>query len=167
MFCEALALTTQARRHSEMKSCKADIKKKLAEGAVRAAAANARWTETRQAAYHALLTLQKPVTAYQLIAHVETLGYGAFKPASIYRALASLCTLGLAVRIESLNAYIACCDPQEEHQHIFLICKKCGSADEMVDHSVSHKLLRDAAKHGFRAEIQVLELSGACQGCTT
>lgn len=150
-----------------MKACKSDIKKKLADGALCAAAGHARWTETRQAAYHALLTLKKPTTAYQLITHVETLGYGAFKPASIYRALGSLCTLGLAVRIESLNAYIACCDPHEAHQHIFLICKKCGSADEMIDHNISHRLQHDAAKHGFRAEMQVLELSGACQTCST
>lgn len=150
-----------------MKNCKADIKQKLAAGAACAAATNARWTTTREAAYHALLTLHKPATAYQLLSHVETLGYGTFKPPSIYRALSALCTLGLAVRIESLNAYIACCDPQEAHQHIFLICKQCGNADEIVDHSVSHKLQHDAAKLGFRAEMQVLELSGACQTCTT
>lgn len=150
-----------------MKNCKADIKQQLAQGAERAVAHRARWTATRQAAYHALLTLDKPITAYKLLDCVETLGYGTFKPASIYRALASLCSLGLAVRIESLNAYIACCDPHAEHQHIFLICKKCGSADELLDHSVSHKLQHDAATHGFRTEMQVLELSGACQTCAT
>lgn len=126
-----------------------------------------RWTEMREAVFSCILNQDKPVTAYQLIDQISEIQQKDIKPASVYRSLDALSTLGLVVKIESLNAFMACAHPDHHHEHVFLVCRSCGSTDELADHSVSKRLNADAAHQGFKIERQVLELQGACQNCQT
>lgn len=124
-----------------------------------------RWSETRTQVYHALLMANKPVSAYELLDLVSDAYKRSTKPTSIYRSLEALMDLGIVAKIESANAYTACQNPECNHQHIFLICEQCGVIDEIADHGISHKLLRDATERGFVAKRQILELHGQCQTC--
>lgn len=124
-----------------------------------------RWSEIREEVYKTLLGHEKPVTAYQLLDEISKNRGKDVKPASIYRSLDALCELGVAVRIESLNAFLPCQHPEDHHEHVFMVCKQCGSADEIADHSVSKQLKKDAANQGFSIERQVLELHGSCKDC--
>ena len=118
-----------------------------------------RWTDTRVQVYEALLSAGKPVTAYQLVEQL------AVKPTSVYRSLDALTSLGLIAKIESLNTFIACQHPDHDHQHVFLVCDDCGQIDEIADNSISNKIAQDAATKGFKAQRQILEVHGSCQGC--
>jgi Fur family zinc uptake transcriptional regulator len=126
-----------------------------------------RWTEMREAVFACILNQDKPVTAYQLIDQLSKAQNKDIKPASVYRSLDALCALGMVVKIESLNAFMACVHPEHHHEHVFLVCRTCGSADELADHAVSKKLNADASHQGFKIERQVLELQGACRDCQT
>lgn len=124
-----------------------------------------RWSETRTQVYHALLMVNKPVTAYELLDIVADKYERSTKPASIYRSLDALMDLGVVAKIESANAYIVCQNPECTHQHIFLICDQCGHIDEIADHGISSQLMKDATERGFTAKRQILELHGECRTC--
>lgn len=126
-----------------------------------------RWTEMREAVFACVLDQKKPVTAYQLIDQLSKKQKKDIKPASVYRSLDALCELGLVVKIESLNAFMACAHPEHHHEHVFLVCRQCGNADELADHSISKRLSTDATHQGFKIEKQVLELQGSCRDCRT
>jgi Fur family transcriptional regulator, zinc uptake regulator len=124
-----------------------------------------RWTEMRKAVFECVIDQDKPITAYQLIDQLSTQQNKNIKPASVYRSIDALCAVGLVVKIESLNAFMACAHPEHHHDHVFLVCRTCGSTDELADHSVSKRLNADATHQGFKIERQVLELQGACREC--
>ncbi len=137
----------------------------LDHAAIRAEKQGHRWTPLRADVYAALLDHTTPVTAYKLLEFLSAQHAKDMKPASVYRSLDALCELGLAVKIESLNAFSACRHPEEQHQHVFLVCDGCGHTDEIADHGIAQKLDKDASHHGFRTRRQVLELHGSCKDC--
>lgn len=114
--------------------------------------------------YAALKSAGRPMTAYQLIDSLREQGISA--PPTVYRALARLMDKGLAHRIESVNAYVACA---AKHAHkgsvVFTICDGCGKADEVVDEAVGADLTRCAVEHDFIVERASLELRGRCRAC--
>jgi len=124
-----------------------------------------RWTEMRQAVFACILAQLKPITAYQIIAQISKKQKKDIKPASVYRSLDALCELSLVVKIESMNGFIACTYPERHHEHVFFICRMCGSADEFADHTINKILNTDASHHGFKIERKLLELQGACHNC--
>lgn len=124
-----------------------------------------RWTEIRAQVYESLLRLGRPASAYQLLEEVACRYKRAVKPASIYRSLEALASIGVVAKIESLNSFVACRHPEHSHQHVFLVCDHCGQIDEIADQGISGQLSRDAARKGFRAYRQVLELHGDCKTC--
>lgn len=124
-----------------------------------------RWTETRQQVYETLLQSLQPVTAYQLLENVAVRHKRSVNAPSIYRALDALCQLGLAIRVESLNAFLACNHPQDDHEHVLLVCDNCHQADEIEGHGINSQLIKGAQARGFKTKRQVLELHGACGAC--
>jgi Fur family zinc uptake transcriptional regulator len=126
-----------------------------------------RWTAMRKEVMACLLAQTKPITAYQLLEKLAQHLQKTINPPSVYRALDALITLGVVVKIESLNAFVACTHPHHHHNHhhVFLICRQCGTADELVDQQMSKRLSADAKAQGFKIERQILELQGACQNC--
>jgi Fur family zinc uptake transcriptional regulator len=77
----------------------------------------------------ALLTAAAPLKAYDLT-HALAIGGRSASPPTVYRAVRFLIGMGLAHRIESLNAYVACRFPGEPHLAGFHVCESCGSAEE-------------------------------------
>ena len=106
----------------------------------------------------------KPVGAYALLDRLKEDGRGAAPP-TIYRALEFLLACGLIHRIESLNAYVGCSHPGENHVTQFLICRSCGTAAELDDRRLGDAIGRSAVEHGFNIVSRVIELSGVCARC--
>jgi Fur family zinc uptake transcriptional regulator len=99
-----------------------------------------------------LLQTGQPAKAYDLIAVYGEDGVAA-KPPTVYRALEFLVRQGLAHRIESLNAYVACHIGDRTHMAAFLICTCCGDTIE-IEHRAGYEL-RDV----------VVEGRGLCAAC--
>jgi Fur family zinc uptake transcriptional regulator len=130
----------------------------------RCEAAGESLTPLRRRVLELLLDRAGPAKAYDLL---PLLGgeKGAAKPPTIYRALDFLVRMGLAHRIESLNAFVACDIGACARSTIFLICEKCGAAEEF---DAGHALvdLADAAKRdGFSIRRTMIEASGVCSAC--
>ena len=114
--------------------------------------------------FDALKKAGRPVTAYELIDAVRPAGITA--PPTVYRALTRLIADGLAHRLETLNAFMAC-----THAHsndsvpVFEICDSCGGAHEFADADIGDHLFRRAADHGFAVDRTAIELHGTCAQC--
>ncbi len=133
----------------------------------------AQLTELRRQVLRLVLESDQPVGAYALLDRLKALRAGAAPP-TVYRALDFLLEQGLIHKLERLNAYIGCVDPEKDHEvcadhhdhpHQFLICRTCGATVEIADHGVAHALERAAKAAGFRMGSATVEIEGLCSRC--
>jgi Fur family zinc uptake transcriptional regulator len=86
-------------------------------------------------------------------------------PPTVYRALEFLQENGLVHRINSLNAFIGCQQPQEHHQTHFLICRQCASVVEIFDEATNNAIHQAATGAAFAPESIFIEIAGLCPNC--
>ena len=103
--------------------------------------------------------------AYDLLANLD--GEGAAKPPTVYRALDFLQEMGLAHKIESLNAYVACGHTSHAHSAVFIICDTCGGAEELHAVETGTALNKETRAAGFTVRSAVIEARGICRDCTS
>lgn len=140
------------------------IKAALAEAERICREQSGRLTEQRKRVLELVWKSHKPVGAYAILEQLRAEGYNGAPP-TVYRALEFLLEHGLIHRIESLNAYTGCAHPGEQHSGQFLICSKCQRVAELDDPKVSATISSSAARHGFAADHQVIEIRGLCPHC--
>jgi Fur family zinc uptake transcriptional regulator len=136
----------------------------IGEAERRCAVAGESLTPLRQRVLELLLDQSGPAKAYDLL---PLLGpdKGQAKPPTIYRALDFLVRMGLAHRIESKNAFVACEIGACARSTIFLICEKCGGAEEFDAGHALVDLAEAAKRDGFAIRRTVIEASGVCSTC--
>lgn len=123
-------------------------------------------TPLRLQVLEALWSSHEARGAYDLLNQMNSKAKRKLAPLSVYRALDFLVTEGLAHRIESLNAYIGCPHPQQQHALQFLICQSCRHVEELEEARISKALQQSAAQRGFTPTQAVVELIGTCAACT-
>ncbi len=133
-----------------------------------ASSAPARLNEMQIRIRDLLSRAQRPLSAYDLIDALRA--HGRVAPPTVYRALQKLIDEGLAHRLESRNAYVACRDKGHScgHRHRagFMICRACGRTLEFGDEEIERLLLGVAARGGFSAERVAIEIQGLCADCS-
>jgi Fur family zinc uptake transcriptional regulator len=125
-----------------------------------------RLTPMRAQVLEILSESPQPLGAYDLIEHISRSGDRRPAPITVYRALDFLLGQGLAHRIESRNAFVACDHaPGHADVAVFLLCEKCGAAAEASGDAIGERLADVAAKAGFSARGQFVEIAGECAAC--
>ena len=125
----------------------------------------AQMTPLRVAVLKELWSAGRPLGAYEMRDLLSEASDRAVAAPSIYRTLDFLCEQGVAARIESRNAYVACKHPEREHACVFLVCETCGDAREIENPKVERLINEDAKRLGFAVKHRVIELSGFCAPC--
>jgi Fur family zinc uptake transcriptional regulator len=122
-------------------------------------------TRNQHLVLDALTGATGPLSAYGILDVVRSDGIKA--PLQIYRALDKLVEMGLAHRLESLNAFVACAHAHEQHAGLaaFAICESCGRVDEFADDVVEQRLAGWSRGTGFKAERTTIEIRGHCGAC--
>ena len=120
-------------------------------------------TKIRRKVLRLLLENDEPSKAYDLLSNLD--GEGAAKPPTVYRALDFLQDVGLAHKIESLNSYVACGHAGHSHSAVFLICERCGQAEELHAIATAEALERETFAAGFKMSRAVIEARGVCRTC--
>lgn len=121
-------------------------------------------TPLRRQVYALVAAAGKPIGAYDLLAALAP-ERGRVPPTTVYRALDFLVEHGFVHRIESRNAFVACCEIGKPHQSQFLICERCGDTLEIPGEELAERLSSSPPAHGFEVHKQVVELSGLCSAC--
>lgn len=124
-----------------------------------------RLTAQRARVLEVLAQGHQPMGAYEIM---DALAADGRRPApiTVYRALDFLVAHGLAHRIESRNAFIACMAAESGHDAaVFLICRHCGNVGETLPQGVQEAVDRAAAAQGFRPDFTVIEIDGLCRHC--
>lgn len=104
-----------------------------------------------------------PLTAYDILGKLQ--GSGIKAPQTVYRALDSLVERGLIHRIQSLGAFVACHNDEEDHGTQFAVCRGCGTVVELHDHRICDFIKEIGKSLNFHIEREMLELMGLCKDC--
>ncbi len=120
-------------------------------------------SQTQERVLALLVAAGKPLSAYDLLHLLRHEGVNA--PPTVYRALDRLVRDGLAHRIESLNAFVACSRPHHQDMASFAICDACGVVAEFGDGELQSRLEALSERTGFQAERTTVELRGRCAAC--
>jgi len=123
-----------------------------------------RFTKIRRRVLELVWNSHQAIKAYDILELLQQEDASA-KPPTAYRALDFLLEHGFIHRIESLNAYIGCPNPEHIHDFQLLICNQCGQVDEITDPDLMIKLQAYAESSDFKLMSQVIELKGLCKKC--
>lgn len=111
----------------------------------------------------ALRDAGRPVSAYELIDQLRE--KAVLAPQTVYRSLDRLIAGGAAHRLESLNAFVACCHTRHQGRAVFAICESCGTVDEFDEPDAVAALSQWADTANFSVREMTLELRGRCATC--
>lgn len=123
-------------------------------------------TPLREKVLQIIWRSHKPVGAYQVLDELSRT-HKAARPPTVYRALDFLIAEGLIHKIESLNAYLGCGEAGVAHTSQFLICRACGTTEEIVDPKLDQALDAAAKRARFTIERKVVEIAGLCGRCAS
>jgi len=123
-------------------------------------------TGQREAVLRLVWQSHRPVGAYDLLGQLPDSRNGR-KPAptTVYRALDFLREHGLVHRLDSLNAYIGCPHPGQQHDGVFLICRHCRHVQELPGERVHQALKPLLTAQGFSPDALLMEIPGVCPRC--
>lgn len=124
-----------------------------------------RLTAIREKVLELVWQNHKPVGAYDVLAILAQETSRPAQPPTVYRALDFLLEQGLIHRISSINAYIGCPHPGENHKGCFLICEQCRTTVEINHPGISQSVSECASTHGFTMKESAIELTGLCPNC--
>ena len=105
----------------------------------------------------------RPLSAYEILEALREDGVTA--ATTVYRALAKLLDVGHVHRIESLNAWTACCEPHHSETPVFEICDGCGNVTEHVASHLARDIAALSTDSGFAPDRSVIEIHGRCSEC--
>lgn len=123
-------------------------------------------TPARKRALDILTEANRPVGAYEMIDLMAGADGKRPAPVSVYRALGYLLDNGLAHRLASRNAFVACGHAHHaEEPVVFLICETCGEVKEATSPAFARELAALSNAAGFSARSRVVEIAGSCARC--
>jgi len=121
-------------------------------------------TPVRRRALEVLLQDHRALGAYDILEVLSAEGLGSQPPVA-YRALNFLVEHGFAHRVDRLNAFVACLHADKAHAPAFLICRNCGSIDEVQDNALDDAITALANARGFVPARYGVEVEGLCPEC--
>lgn len=123
------------------------------------------WTAMRASVFDALISFDKPASAYDIAEAVSQVQGRRVAANSVYRILDLFVSANVATRVESANAYLANAHPNCAHDCIFLVCDDCGATTHIDDDQIAASVRAAARKAGFEPKRPVVEVRGSCPEC--
>lgn len=125
-----------------------------------------RFTPLRRRVLELVWSKHESAKAYDLLDALKVFDPSA-KPATVYRALDFLLEQGLIHRVESLNAFIGCNEPERRHDLLILICDRCHAVEERPASALMEAAASEIRSAGFVPLRQSFEVHGLCAACAS
>jgi Fur family transcriptional regulator, zinc uptake regulator len=151
--------------HTTKCGCTKDISHIIAYAETQTRLKGERFTPLRRDVIEHLVTVGKPVGAYDLLKIMNVGRSKKIAAMSLYRTLDYLQELGIAIRLESQNAYMSCHHDGHDHGHVIMICDDCGTTKEIEEQDINSSLRKIAEKNNLKLRHNVVELHGICSHC--
>jgi Fur family zinc uptake transcriptional regulator len=131
--------------------------------------AGGRFTDKRRNILDNLIQAKQPLSAYDLAELYNQSNSQKIQPMSVYRILDFFIEMKLVHKLPTLNKYVVCSHLACKHNHqdqYFVICKVCGSAQEVtMNTQLTQELSESASTVGFKITDAQFELFGLCKKC--
>lgn len=122
-------------------------------------------TSLRKEVLYILWCAQKPLKAYETLTNLLTIKPNS-KPTTVYRTLDFFVTSGLVHKIESIQSYTLCCEPDKHlPSEVLMVCNNCHKVTEIYDARIRNLVAKLASTHHFQLKQDAIELKGLCQQC--
>lgn len=122
-------------------------------------------TSLRKEVLYVLWCAKKPLKAYEILDGLLKIKTNSTPP-TVYRALDFFVANGIVHKIESIQCYTLCCEP-EKHlpSEVLMVCSNCHQVVEIYDALMHALVARLAVDHNFKLNQDAIELKGLCQMC--
>ena len=124
-----------------------------------------RLTSLRKDVLYILWCAQKPLQAYEILDSLLKIKSNSTPP-TVYRALIFFLGSGILHKIESIQSYTLCCEPEKHlSSELLMVCNSCYQVVEVYDAAVRSLIAKLADTHHFQLKQDAIELKGICKLC--
>ncbi|MDI9818460.1 MULTISPECIES: transcriptional repressor [unclassified Legionella] len=126
---------------------------------------NLRLTSLRRRVLFVLWGSEKPLKAYEILDRLQQLKQNSTPP-SVYRVLDYFVNYGVAHKIESIQSYTLCHEP-EKHlpSEILMVCNICHQVQEVYNSTMYNLVQQLSQENHFHIGQDIIELKGLCEKC--
>lgn len=122
-------------------------------------------TSLRKDVLYILWCAQKPLKAYEILDSLLKVKSNSTPP-TVYRALIFFLASGTVHKIESIQSYTLCCEPEKHlSSEVLMVCNSCHQVIEVGDAMVRTLVAKLAEAHHFQLKQDAIELKGTCKDC--
>ena len=122
-------------------------------------------TSLRKEVLFILWCAQKPLKAYEVLENLLKTKSNSTPP-TVYRALIFFVASGIVHKIESIQSYTLCCEPEKQlPSEVLMVCNQCHQVIEVYEAEVRNMVASIAARHDFELKQDAIELKGLCKAC--
>jgi len=124
-----------------------------------------KFTSLRKEILYILWCATKPLKAYEILDALLKTRTNS-KPPTVYRTLEFLVGRGIVHKIESIQSYTLCCEPDKHLlSEVLMVCSRCHQVIEVHDKMMQALVKAIADNNDFQLEQHTIELKGSCQQC--
>ena len=125
-----------------------------------------RLTSSRKEVLYILWQAQKPLKAYEILDNLLRIKPHS-KPPTIYRTLEYFVRNGAAHKIESIQSFTLCGEPEKHlSSEALMVCHYCHNVVEIYDAALRDVVVKLAKIHHFKLHQDAIELKGTCEKCS-
>jgi Fur family zinc uptake transcriptional regulator len=122
-------------------------------------------TSLRKEVLYILWCAQKPLKAYEVLDSLLKTKSNSTPP-TVYRALIFFLASGIVHKVESIQSYTLCCEPEKHlSSEVLIVCNTCHQVIEVYDAEVRNLVAKIATHHNFQLSQDAIELKGFCKSC--
>ncbi|KTC86544.1 Fur family transcriptional regulator [Legionella brunensis] len=122
-------------------------------------------TSLRKSVLFILWDSKRPLKAYEILEKLILIKQNSTPP-SVYRVLDYFVDLGVVHKIESIQSYTLCHEP-EKHlpSEVLMVCNNCHQVQEVYNNGMHVLVQQLAHDNHFYLGQDTIELKGLCEKC--
>lgn len=122
-------------------------------------------TSLRKAVLFVLWQAKQPLKPYEILSCLHDIDQKSHATA-VYRVLDYLCQIGVAHKLDSMQAYTLCHAPRAlKSIEVLMICQSCRRVMEEYSEAVAEAILAVCKPKRFAPDLTSFEIKGFCEAC--